>query len=480
MESYCQYHPLEPSEWYCKNCQVHFCEHCVAMPPGSYNAQCPVCHQNLGHSGSTAKVPPFWQCLSDFFAYPISRDPIVLIAICTLLPAIFNQGFLALIILIVLVCAQTKYMYLVIEQSARGDLKPPTLKEAFMGGGLMLVIQQTLIFIIFGGLVFAANMWLGSGIAMLLLILILIGLPASIMLLATEHEITQALDPSRILGVVGAIGWPYFVMCGYLILLMLGLGAVQEFVVTRFNPSLAYTITGFTSSYFMLVIFCMMGYVLYQYQPRLGGAIHSSQHEVHKPDLAQKNEKQSLIEIDIALKDGRYDLAIESLTNLFSRKPYDKVTLDRLFKLLMLTGRWDVLDKKSLPVLKLLVETGRIREIRQMLRGLYSKREKFEVRDPEAAYHIAQSLYHAGDYRLLLRVLQGYGQRFKDAPHQAEVIMLSARALANGLHNGPKAKQYLMYLAKNFSQDDLAAQVPELLEHLKKDGRLPDPKVSFG
>ncbi|WP_020408784.1 DUF4013 domain-containing protein [Hahella ganghwensis] len=410
----------------------------------------------------------------------MSRDPIFLIAICTVLPAIFNQGLLALLVLVVLVCAQTKYMYLVIENSAAGDLKPPTLKEAFGGGGLMLVIQQTLIFLIFGGLVFAVNLWLGSALAILMLVLILVGLPASVMLLATEHEIAQALDPSRILGVIGAIGWPYFVMCGYLILLMLGLGAVQEFVVTRFSPSLAYTVTGFTSSYFMLVIFCMMGYVLFQYQPRLGGAIRTHQLEDPRTEQVKKNEKQSLIEIDIALKDGKYDLAIEALTNLFSRKPHDKVTLDRLFRLLMLTHRWDVLDKKSLPVLKLLVETGRIREIRQMLRGLYTKREKFEVRDPDAAYHIAQSLYHAGDYRLLLRVIQNYSQRFKDAPHQVEVLLLSARALANGLHNGTKARQYLLFLAKNFPEDPHAVQVPELLEHLKKEGRLPDPKVSFG
>ncbi len=479
MDSYCHYHPLQPSLWYCSNCQKPLCGDCVAAKPQSFNAQCPVCQHSLRHSGSANHVTPFWQCLSDFFAYPIAKDPIVLVAICTLLPAFLNQGIIALIVGIVLLCAQTKYMYQVIENTSHGELKPPALSKAFSGGGMVLIFQQTLIFIILGGLLYAANIWLGTILYTIVLLFIIIALPASVMLLATEHEISQAIDPGRLMGVMLAIGWPYLVMCGYLVLLMLGFGAVKDFVDVHLNPSLASTLTGFTSSYFLMVIFYMMGYVLYQYQPRLGGAIQVNE-QMPSTEQLSRNDKQTQIEIDIALKDGKYDLAIESLLGLFSRKPHDKVTLDRLFRLLLLTERWDLLDKKSLPVLKLLIETGRIREIRQMLRGLYGKRKTFEVRDPDAAYHVAQSLYHANDYRLLLRVLQKYGERFKDAPHQAEVLLLSARALANGLHNGDKAKQYLLFLAKNFSADPIAAQVPEYLEHLGKTGRLPDPKVKFG
>ena len=479
MDSFCHYHPLQPSLWYCANCQKTYCGDCVATKSQGYSAQCPNCQQSLRPSGSANHVTPFWQCLSDFFAYPVAKDPIVLVALCTLVPAFLSQGLITLIVMVVLLCAQTKYMYQVIENTSRGELKPPALSQAFSGGGMVLILQQTLIFIIIGGLLYAVNLWLGPFFYTLVLLFVILALPASIMLLATEHEISGAIDPSRLLGVMFAIGWPYFVMCGYLVLLILGFGAVREFVETQLNPSLASTLTGFTSSYFLMVIFYMMGYVLYQYQPRLGGALHIIE-TAPATEQISRNDKQTQIEIDIALKDGKYDLAIESLLGLFSKKPHDKVTLDRLFRLLMLTERWDLLDKKSLPVLKLLIETGRIREIRQMLRGLYGKRPTFEVRDPDAAYHVAQSLYHANDYRLLLRVLQKYGERFKDAPHQAEVLLLSARALANGLHNGPKAKQYLLFLAKKFSADPIAESVPEYLMHLEKTGRLPDPKVKFG
>jgi hypothetical protein len=477
VETYCRYHPPDHAGWHCSRCHSHFCDTCVP-DKGVASATCPVCHSFLSYTGQASEVTPFWQCLSDFFAYPFATAPLFLIAICTLFPALAGDGLVGLIVAVFLMCAQTKYMYTVVENTAMGELNPPALGTAFTGGGLMLVIQQVFILLAIVGVVFLTSVWLGEGWALLVMGMLFLVLPASVMILATEHEVSQALDISRLIGFIQALGWPYFVMYGYILLLLLGMGAAQSFVMEHLRPGFALTITGFITSYFFLVIFSMMGYVLYQYQHRLGGALVND----YSGNLAEKSaltEKHTLVEIDIALKEGNYDLAITSLTGLFNHKPHDKLTLNRLFRLLLETQHWEHLDKRSRPMLALLLETGRIKEIRQMLRGLYKQRPQFEVRDPELAWHLAQSLYHAGEYRLLLRILKDFGSRFKNAEQEPEVLALSARALANGLHNCPKAKVYLQYLKKQFPLHPLAGKVPEQLEQLEKSGRLAEPKVTF-
>ncbi len=478
METYCRYHPLEHAGWHCLGCHRHLCNHCVAADAGAH-AHCPVCQAVLRYTGSAADIEPFWQRLSDFFAYPVAKAPLALVSICTIVPAIAGDGLLGLIVGVFLLCAQTKYMYSIIETTQQGKMAPPTLSSAFSGGGLSLVLQQVVIFFVFFGLVFVAGIWLGQGAALLVLAFICLLFPACVMILATERRVSEAIDPNRLIGVIQGLGWPYFVMFGYLVLLLLGMGAVLSFVTDHFGAVLARTVTGFVTSYFFLVIFHMLGYLLFQYQHRLDSVITAA--DTGRPlERHVKEDKKFQIEIDIALKEGQYDVAIEALIVQFNRKPHDKLILDRLFKLLMLTQKWDLLDKKSRPVLALLLEAGRIREIRQMLRGLYKQRPEFEVRDPQLAFHLAQSLYHVGEYRLLLRILKDFGNRFKNATQEPEVLELSARTLANGLHNGSKAKMYLQYLAKEFPAHSLADKVPESLQSLEKSGRIPEPIAKFG
>jgi len=475
--AYCRYHPCEHAGWHCLACQRSLCASCVPNQ-GLVSAPCPNCQTYLKFTGKASETVPFWQCLSDFFAYPLAPAPLVLITICTLLPALAGDGWTGLFIALFLTCAQTKYMYSVIEATANGELTPPSLGVAFSGGGLLLVLQQICILFAIVGLVFLAATWFGGGWAWVVMVISLTVLPASIMILATEHEISQALDVTRLAGFIRALGWPYFVMYGYILLLLLGMGAAQAFVMEHFRPALAYTFTGFVASYFLLIIFFMMGYVLLQYQHLLGGALMDDS-PLGLAEKAVLTDKQAYTEIDIALKEGNFELAITALLSLFKRKPHDTHILNRLFRLLLATRKWEMLDKKSAPVLALLLETGRLKEIRQLLRGLYQQRPEFEVRDAQLSLRLAQSLYHAGEYRLLLRILKNFGERFHESDYEADVLELSARTLANGLQNPEKAAQYLRYLQKQFPHKPLAQNVPVLLESLQNIGRIPERRAEF-
>src|SRR5690606_14887047 len=137
----------------------------------------------------------------------------------------------------------TRYLYGIIEYTAEGKMTPPPLSSAFQSGGLELLVQQLLVLI---GMVALQVFVLHSGGPMLGLItlaFLVLVFPASVMVLAVEKSALAAINPIRLMAIVGAIGWPYFVLYGYLILMFLSLGVAQEFILSS-KPYAQLSVTG--------------------------------------------------------------------------------------------------------------------------------------------------------------------------------------------------------------------------------------------
>lgn len=98
----------------------------------------------------------------------------------------------------------------------------------------------------------------------------ILALPASIMVLAMEQSVAAALHPLNLTALISRIGSPYFLLYGYLILLILASGAAQDFALSHFPAWLAMALAGFLNSTFTLILFHMLGYLLLQYRDELG------------------------------------------------------------------------------------------------------------------------------------------------------------------------------------------------------------------
>ncbi len=115
----------------------------------------------MRYLGAATEVVPFWQRVGAFFRYPFHTDPLIVIAICTLVPVVAPANIIGLIIWLVLALALFKYTYAVINHTAEGHLKPPAVSVAFTGSGFDIVVLQLLVFVLMGGLVGAAACWAG-------------------------------------------------------------------------------------------------------------------------------------------------------------------------------------------------------------------------------------------------------------------------------------------------------------------------------
>lgn len=88
----CIYHPQITARWQCDHCQHSLCINCAKT--GSYQRKiCPNCKEILRPIAADNFIPPFWQNIPAFLAYPLQGHALffilawgVMYSILTLLP----------------------------------------------------------------------------------------------------------------------------------------------------------------------------------------------------------------------------------------------------------------------------------------------------------------------------------------------------------------------------------------------------------
>ncbi|WP_372964240.1 DUF4013 domain-containing protein [Marinobacter sp.] len=434
----------------------------------------------MRYLGAATEVVPFWHRIGEFFRYPFYTDPLIVIAICTLVPLIAPANIIGLIIWLTLALALFKYTYAVINRTAEGHLKPPPVSEAFTGSGFNIVILQLLVFILMGALVGAAAMLGGPVLMLLALAFVVLALPASIMVLAMERSVGAAINPMNLAVLISRIGTPYFLLYGYLILLTLASGAAQDFAVTHFPLWVAQPLAGFLNSTFTLILFHMLGYLLFQYQEELGFASDIQDEETTASYQQRDRSSRFDADLDMNLKDGNYDRVQRMLKDALKKDRDDPRRLGQLYQLL--TARNDVqeLYRYHPRLMSWLAERNDGDSLNGLINTLQTLEPNFQLDDPELSFRCATALYHGGHFKAALRLLQDFHKRFPDSEQLAPAYLLAAQALANGLQQWEKASAFLSFIQKRCLTHPVHNQIGVWLEQAHNREPLKGPKASFG
>ncbi|ONF43588.1 hypothetical protein BTO32_13095 [Marinobacter lutaoensis] len=462
MKPDCHYHPGDPAKWHCGQCQIHYCGRCMPdADPRRRRALCPQCSQAMRYLGAGTEVTPFWNRLGAFFRYPFHLDPLLVIAICTLVPLAAPANLFGLLLALALAVCLFKYTYAVIRHTADGHLRPPPAAVAFTGEGFQVVFLQLLVFVALGGLVAAAAIF-GGALAMLLaMALVILALPASIMVLAMEQSVAAALHPLNLTALISRIGSPYFLLYGYLILLILASGAAQDFALSHFPAWLAMALAGFLNSTFTLILFHMLGYLLLQYRDELGLAPEPAEATAAPGDRDRSTRLDA--DIDMNLKDGHYDRVLALLKDALKREPDNPVRIGQLYRLLAARRDLRELYRYHPRILSWLADRNDGDAIAELLAALTETDPMFRLDDPGLSVDCARALYPRGHYKPALRLLQDFHKRFPDSDRLAGAYLLAAQALANGLGQWQKATAFLTFVKTRCAGQPMHDQVEAYL-----------------
>ncbi|MCF6317963.1 MAG: DUF4013 domain-containing protein [Proteobacteria bacterium] len=421
---YCKYHPVVAATYQCTNCHTFNCDDCCHYTGRSSQASCYLCRNELSSLGVSNNVTPFWRRLQESFTYPVNFESILLIIGLAVLSTIANYMPFSFLISLLLTSALLKYSFSCLENTSHGVLEAPDVTQAY-GGGFGLALQVIFMVIAILGIIWVTNYFLGSMLASLVAIVLIAGFPAMIINFAMTENFIQALNPMSMLRMMASIGLPYGLLLAFILIMSGSVGVISQFIGHDFSL-VSSILQSIVSNYYTIVVFHMMGYMIYQYQDELG---------IERISIVRNNKsRKSLLEdnlshIDILLKEGKLEEAIVLYDEVILSNPEEKNLKSNFFELLLVTKSSKELDRFAPKYFDYLLQSNSEDKLPISYQRVIKVNPKFNPETAEQRFKLAQICQHRGDSKSVIRLVNGLHKSHPAFNQLSEAYTMMANAL---------------------------------------------------
>lgn len=428
---YCKYHPLSAATYSCHSCTIHQCDKCIDDDPKHRgHSRCFLCGGLLESLGEGNTVEPFWRRLKEAFQYPVNSSSMTLIigtAVLSLLATL--MPFLLLIsVLMGLFAAgvMLKYSFTCLERTAMGELKAPDVMEAYEGG-IKLLFQLVFITLIMLVVIGAAAHYLGMALAGLLGVVAVVSYPAILIRLAQTQSALSALNPLAALAIIGAIGLPYGLLIAFIVMMMTSVAVLNEWIDT-FIPAASYLLQAIVSNYYTVVIFHLMGYMLFQYQERLGYSARIEDDD-EEGQATRSDTERHQAQIEVLLKEGEYEQMVDLYYRMFKQYPNDQQFYDKYFELLYACKKSALMADFAGIYLDFMLRKKRYDKLTTIFKQILLVAPDYIPSTADLRLQLAKLLVQQGDNRLAIKLLNGLHKQHPDSPLLVDAYQLMAGLL---------------------------------------------------
>lgn len=457
----CKYHPDKTAKHHCSNCQTDCCDLCVNEGQHGENAFCFTCDQATVKAEGPADVTPFWRRIDQGFRYPLEKTVLTFIVIVSFLSALASllPGPLMIGLSLLTTGVMIKYCFNCLSETAAGQLTAPDISDAFEGG-ILLIFRLFLMMVISIAAVTFIYVKVSTVLGSLLGIFLLIASPAVIITYAMTEDILEALNPLKLASIIGTIGLPYGLI---LAILMIMIGSVDILTnLIGFEQSLwVLTLQALISNFYSIVMFHLMGYMIYQYQYELGvDASNSYEFLEVRPE-----QERLLAKARVLLKEGYWGSAEKVLDEAMKRFQADEELneMNFRFKLATYSLNQEAYEKNEREQLKA-TEKGRAHK-KPLAAKLTPAQELSKMADQYLLHLMQNEKGHqlTTAYQLIAQQTPAYKPHQPKLRHQLAKGFYDAgnprkaAQLINGLHkDNPKYSQLIpAYELLNRSLNDI-------------------------
>ena len=425
--SFCRHHPATNGPWFCESCELAFCDQCIYARHNQPVPNCLHCGEELEFRPTQSDVIPFWRRLNDFFLYPFQMGPMAVLGIAVLASILVPPGWFALGTSLFIIFLQFKYGFNVIAGMAEGEFYAPSLRGTLSEGGYDLVWKQFAIvffMLIMPGIVATQ---LSGLLGTLLGIFFLLVLPMSTIVLAREQSLSAALNPVILVTSIYRIGWAYLLVYLYLLMMFASSMTFGQLAYEFAGPNAAQVITSASGYYFALVMYSLMGYMMYQYRHKLDAASTGLEMSV-VPEVEREDPR-----VHVMLQQGEYQRAMDVLANDWKTKKYPPTLIEKYVKVVRFTGAWEHLKKYLSSILSELMKAKHTAMMPGLLRDLYAVQPDFEIKNLQTAMQVADAVRERGDSKLAVRLMQNQHKLTQHPEHQRKSLGYLADILEQDL-----------------------------------------------
>lgn len=436
---FCKYHPEIKANWHCDVCNIDFCHQCVDSDAVE-QAACPICAEMMMSQG-VSSIPPLWNRISQFFLYPLHLQPLLLILTLVAVNFIASANMLGFLVQMLVFIVFTKYAYVVMISIARGRMKPERIRWTMFSEDLEIPFK--LLFVIFCYGLFntlVQNNVSETGFNLSLLLSSFL-FPASIMLLASSKHFLRAINPLAIAKLIKTVGLSYIILFVFLGLLITGLLAAYKLLFSSIPAYLFLSAALLVVMYFVLVMFSMMGYVLYQFHQQLG----------YVDDVIENAEPATDENgIDILLQEGRHAEAVSRLAEAVELNPNDFSRRERLHRILFSIGDKKGLQTYSADYIVRLLLLGKPSEAIRVYMECHKLVPGFKLKGAKHRHEMARLLVGSGQSRTALSLLNDLHRDYPSYEGIPSAYLLVARIMFEYFSHEDKARKILEYLMQKY------------------------------
>jgi len=366
--------------------------------------------------------------------------------------------------------ALLKYGYIVLNHTAQGNLSPPQLLANNVAADNNLPLRQLAVFLLMGVILLASSL-LGSFGVRAALMFMLFTLPASVITLAITGSILQAINPGTLIGMVRAIGWPYGILYVFLLLLFGGSDMAAELIQPLLPIGLFVVVGVFLSGYFTVIMFNMMGYVVYQYHEPLGyDQVREFDSSEDRPATREAPAVDPFLnEINILVTEGKVGEAKERLKARL-RLGGSLEERERYHALLKLSGDRQELVRHGAQYLAILVELKQPDKALDVLADCLEADPGFRVEGGGLAYSFAQTAHARGRHDLALNILNGFAKSYPKHAQLPQAYMLAAKILCEHKGQDAAARKVLNGLLRLYPNHEMVPEIKRYLDFIDRLG----------
>lgn len=438
---YCTYHPLAPATYRCQFCHTENCDHCADEGETGGDARCFSCARSLEHLGAVNVATPFWRRLQESFRYPLNPHALTLIIVVSVLSIVASHLPLSLLWTLILTGAFMKYSFSCLENTARGLLVPPDISDAY-DGGLVVMFHLYIMLAVASGSIVATAFYMGFQAAILLSVLLVIAAPAMIIIYGLNESLLEAMNPLNILRLITSVGLPYGLLLAFVMIMSASVALISQ-LIGEHVAALSTLLQSVVANYYSIVLFHIMGYMIFQYQ----GALGFTAREDDGTDNIRSPRDRLAAHITIRLKEGDYNQVVALFDEALTKFPNDREFHRQRFEFFYATER--DLPNASSRYLKFLYDSGQDHMLVMVYKRVLTLCPDYLPDNPGLRHHLALACRDAGDSRNAVRLINGMHKQFAEYPELGQAYELMAEALddlPNQSQQAEKCRQFAQRL----------------------------------
>lgn len=464
---YCKYHPAAPARWHCPSCRVNFCMACAEPDTGRVEPTCPLCGQRTTSLGAGNLIRPFWQRIPRFFLFPAHVIPLLFILVLAGLSMLVSGSLFGMLFMLAINIVFFKYAFVILEDTAQGYLEPRPITKSVISDELELPLKQLLLIFFIGTLNYKVLQYFGLGPFFITVFMSVVAFPAAIMVLAVEHSFFRALNPLMILVTIKRIGMSYFIMCLFLALLLSGAAVASDILTTVLPQKLWFASSNFINMYFILIMYNMMGYVIYQYHEQLGHSVTEAYLESETGGNKAVSDPR-FRHIDILLQEGKTAEAEQKLVRAIKDNPGEFDAREKLHRFYIATHNQKGLMQHSADYIMRLLHTNRPSEAMRIYLEASHIASQLKPGGARERHELAELLKTNGQSRAALSLLNNLHQEFPSYEGIPGAYLLVAQIMFEYFGEEKKALQVLDFLKKKYAGHPFLKDVEEYRQVIEK------------